>query len=108
MTETQGLQPGENLGPMAQLMGFGNSPQRAWLLVFLLTLAAALPVFALADWRGPQVSLLRDYAVLSRLFIALPLLVLSGPLFDKLVNDALGQVRRTEMLSGAALAAHDR
>lgn len=109
MTGTQGLQlRDDNLGPMARLLGFGNSPKRAWLLVLLLTLAAALPLFALADWGPVDVPLTRDYSALVRLFVALPLLVLSGPLFDQLVNDAMGQAGRTGLLAGEALAAHDR
>lgn len=98
----------ENLGPLARLVGFGNSPRRAWGILFLLVLVASAPLFALADRASVQVPLSRDFAVLARLFIALPLLVLGGTLFDRLVNDALGQVARNGLLSGEALAVHDR
>lgn len=98
----------ENLGPMARLLGFGQPGKQGWRLVLLLMLGAALPLFALADWRGVDVPLNHDYAVLARLFIALPLLVLGGPQFDRLVSDAMGQVTRAGLLSGEALAAHDR
>jgi hypothetical protein len=97
----------QELGPLARSLGFGLSPRRAaWLALWML-LAAAVPLLLLADWGAVEVPLLGDYAVLARVLIALPLLVLGGSQFDRLVNDALSQAVRTGLVPAEARQAHD-
>lgn len=95
------------LGPLARSLGFGHSRRQATRLALALTVAAVAPLAAMADWGRVDVPLLRDYALLARVLLVLPLLVLGGSLFDRLVNDALQQAVRTGLVSADDRPAHD-
>ncbi|MCG2841600.1 hypothetical protein L6Q21_11470 [Sandaracinobacter sp. RS1-74] len=78
-------------------------------LALLLTLGIGAPLFALADWSaGLDVPLQRDYAALSRILVAMPLLLATLPLFDSMIDRALDHPERAGLLSGANLARQRR
>lgn len=94
---------------LARLVGFGQSRLGSVRSALILTLLIAVPLIALAN-RGLLVSIpfSQDYAVLARVFVALPLLVISASHFQSLISEALVQAPRAGLVSDDALQTYER
>lgn len=80
-------------------------PTTPWVAALLVGISL-IPLIALAAWEGTllrtgaAVPLLGDYAVLSKLLVAMPLLILAAPKSDALLRNAIRQLAQSELISG--------
>lgn len=96
-------------GPLARAVGFGTKRRGALALGPLWCIVLTAPLFAMANNSADVVvPLAQDFGVLSRLLITMPLLVMTAPLFDSLVDEATAYPARIGLLPPEAQSRMDR
>ncbi|WP_199554431.1 hypothetical protein [Sandaracinobacteroides hominis] len=95
--------------PIARLFGFGLTRMQATGMGLLFAFFCFVPIALLADKSADvAVPFTRDYAMLARVLVALPLVVAFSPHLQGLIDEALDHAPKSNIVTGADTTTYER